>query len=46
MLPLFAASDNCDTMNTCENGATCVSTTSSIQCLCLDGFEGDNCETG
>lgn len=30
----------------CQNGGTCLDSLNSYQCLCTEGYEGDNCERG
>lgn len=32
--------------NPCQNGGLCVGEGSRHKCLCEDGYEGVNCETG
>ena len=35
------------TNNPCQNGGTCtVAGDDTYSCSCVEGFEGDNCETG
>ncbi len=34
------------TSDPCENGATCRNDAGRYECVCVNGFEGDNCEIG
>ena len=36
--------DECTTLNPCRNGATCRNTNGSYVCVCLNGYEGKNCD--
>lgn len=37
--------NNCDP-NPCQNNATCQNDIDSYTCICVHGYEGDNCEIG
>ena len=38
--------DECTTRpGVCQNGATCANAVGGFDCLCVNGFEGDLCET-
>ena len=41
----FSAVDVCQS-SPCQNGAACTNQCPDYECTCLDGFIGDNCETG
>ena len=30
----------------CQNGGACIDAVNSYLCSCVDGYDGDNCETG
>ena len=30
----------------CQNGGTCTDAVNSYTCACVDGYNGDDCETG
>lgn len=30
-------------MNPCQNGGTCVDKVNSFQCICREGWEGEDC---
>jgi len=37
--------DDCAS-NLCENGGTCIDGINGYTCNCIDGFIGENCQTG
>ena len=50
MLSLFSKTiladiDEC-TSNPCQNGGSCNDQINSYTCNCVDGYDGENCETG
>ena len=45
MIPPDVALMACSS-NPCQNGATCFEGVDGYACVCDDGYEGTNCETG
>jgi hypothetical protein len=38
--------DECSgSVNPCVNGATCANEEGGYKCICVNGYEGENCET-
>ncbi|XP_071478033.1 uncharacterized protein [Diadema antillarum] len=41
---VFIDLDECDSLNQCENGATCTNTNGSYICACPPGWDGNDCQ--
>lgn len=41
----FTEIDECAT-DPCQNGGSCTDLVASYSCVCVAGYEGNNCETG
>ena len=45
MMLSFVDINECDS-SPCQNGGTCADAVNGYDCTCLDGYTGDDCETG
>jgi hypothetical protein len=43
LVSLFVLKDPCKGFS-CLNGGTCATSTTGLECVCTDGYEGTHCE--